>query len=233
MTVRNEFEELSPYLNQLNGSRVLTRDEELVLARRIQKGDMAARDELVRHNLPFVITIAKKYMGQGARLDDLVQVGNLGLLKATENFDPEKGNRFVTYAVWWIRAYVSRFRKDNRSEVRGGEKDRVSMRDVCLDAPVGEEDGEVSQLERLIGSAPGADERYQANEQNVVVHDALLAVKKRLGDLGWDILQERLTQDEPKTLEELGQRWGVSRERVRQVEIKTKTFLSRYLAELV
>jgi RNA polymerase primary sigma factor len=212
---------------------VLSRDDELVLARRMTQGDLAARDELVRHNLPFVVSIAKKYRGQGARLDDLVQVGNLGLLKATESFDPEKGNRFVTYAVWWIRAYVSRFRKDNRSEVRGGEKDRVSMYDVCLDAPVGEADGEVSQLDLLMGTAPDAEHQYLAEEQNDEVRQSLAAVKKRVGELGWDILEERLTQDEPKTLEQLGQKWGVSRERVRQVEIKTKTFLKRYLSEVM
>jgi RNA polymerase primary sigma factor len=233
MSVRNDFEELTPYLSQLRGCKVLSRDDELALARRMTQGDLAARDELVRHNLPFVVSIAKKYRGQGARLDDLVQVGNLGLLKATESFDPEKGNRFVTYAVWWIRAYVSRFRKDNRSEVRGGEKDRVSMYDVCLDAPVGEADGEVSQLDLLMGTAPDAEHQYLAEEQNDEVRQSLAAVKKRVGELGWDILEERLTQDEPKTLEQLGQKWGVSRERVRQVEIKTKTFLKRYLSEVM
>jgi RNA polymerase primary sigma factor len=233
MSVRNDFEELTPDLSQLRGCKVLSRDDELALARRMTQGDLAARDELVRHNLPFVVSIAKKYRGQGARLDDLVQVGNLGLLKATESFDPEKGNRFVTYAVWWIRAYVSRFRKDNRSEVRGGEKDRVSMYDVCLDAPVGEADGEVSQLDLLMGTAPDAEHQYLAEEQNDEVRQSLAAVKKRVGELGWDILEERLTQDEPKTLEQLGQKWGVSRERVRQVEIKTKTFLKRYLSEVM
>jgi RNA polymerase primary sigma factor len=210
---------------------VLSRDEEVALARRVCKGDLAARDELIQHNLPFVLTVAKKYMGQGARLDDLVQVGNLGLLKATESFDPEKGNRFITYAVWWIRAYVSRFRKDNRSEVRGGEKDRATMNDVRLDAPVGDEDGNVTQLDRLIGEAPDAETRYFASERDTHVHHALQAVKQRLGPMGWDILQERLTQDQPRTLESLGQKWGVSRERVRQVELKTKVFLKRYLTE--
>jgi RNA polymerase primary sigma factor len=230
MANRSEFEELSPYLNQLSRSRVLTREEEVALSRRAKKGDVQAREDLVRHNLPFVVAVAKKHMGRGARLDDLIQEGNFGLLKAIEHFDPEKGNRFATYAVWWIRAYVTRYLKDNRSQVRGGEKERAMMRDLSLDVTIGDEDGDVSHLDRLVGEEPGPEIDYMNEEHNAEVRDALSAVKKRIGDLGWDILQERLSQDEPKTLEEIGKRWGVSRERVRQVELKTKVFLSRYLS---
>jgi len=232
MAGRSEFEELSPYLNQLSKSRVLTREEEVALSRRAKKGDVQAREDLVRHNLPFVVAVAKKHMGRGGRLDDLIQEGNFGLLKAIEHFDPEKGNRFATYAVWWIRAYVTRYLKDNRSQVRGGEKERAMMRDLSLDATIGDEEGDVSHLDRLVGESEGPESEYIGEEHDREVRDALLAVKKRIGDLGWDILQERLSQDEPKTLEEIGKRWGVSRERVRQVELKTKVFLSRYLSPI-
>lgn len=233
MKARSEFEELSPYLNQLSHSRVLTREEEVDLSRRAKKGDVRAREELVRNNLPFVVAVSKKHMGRGGRLDDLIQEGNFGLLKAIEHFDPEKGNRFATYAVWWIRAYVTRYLKDNRSQVRGGEKERPIMRDLSLDVPVGnDDDGETSHLDRLVGEQVGPEGEFLLDEHDLEVQQALEAVKKRIGDLGWDILQERLSQDEPKTLEELGKRWGVSRERVRQVELKTKQFLTRYLAPL-
>jgi RNA polymerase primary sigma factor len=233
MASRSEFEELSPYLNQLSRSRVLTREEEVELSTRAKKGSARARDDLARHNLPFVVAVAKKHMGRGARLDDLIQEGNVGLLKAIEHFDPEKGNRFATYAVWWIRAYVTRYLKDNRSQVRGGEKERPVMRDLSLDATIGnDEDGDTSHLDRLVGAEPSPELEFLQDEHSDEVREALRQVKKRIGDLGWDILQERLSQDEPKTLEELGKRWGVSRERVRQVELKTKIFLSRYLAPL-
>jgi len=233
MASRSEFEELSPYLNQLGGSRVLTREEEVELSRRAKKGDERAREQLALHNLPFVVAVAKKHMGRGARLDDLIQEGNVGLLKAIEHFDPEKGNRFATYAVWWIRAYVTRYLKDNRSQVRGGEKERAGMRDLSLDATIGtDEEGDTSHLDRLVGEDPGAEEEYLASEHDLEVRTAVNAAKKRIGALGWDILQERLSQDDPKTLEQLGKRWGVSRERVRQVELKTKQFLSRYLSPI-
>ena len=134
MAGRSEFEEMSPYLNQLSHSRVLTREEEVKLSRQARKGSVRAREQLVLHNLPFVVAVAKKHMGRGVRLDDLIQEGNVGLLKAIEHFDPEKGNRFATYAVWWIRAYVTRYLKDNRSHVRGGEKERAGMR-ICRSTP--------------------------------------------------------------------------------------------------
>jgi RNA polymerase primary sigma factor len=137
--------------------------------------------------------------------------------------------RFATYAVWWIRAYITRYLKDNRSQVRGGESERGSMVDFSLDASI-DEDGETTFLDRLEDGGPSPQQVFLGREQDAEVQEALAKVRKRIGDLGWDILTERLTQDKPLTLEELGQRWGVSRERVRQVELKTKNFLERYLS---
>jgi RNA polymerase primary sigma factor len=103
------------------------------------------------------------------------------------------------------------------------------MVDFSLDVTI-DEDGETTFLERLEEPGPGPQDTFIGKEQDEEVQAALAKVKKRIGELGWDIVQERLTQDKPRTLEELGQRWGVSRERVRQVELKTKHFLARYLS---
>ena len=229
-TIRNnDSQGLSHYLRRLGGHKQLTREEEYDLSRRAKKGDEQARALLARSNLPFVVSVAKKFAHRGARLDDLVQEGNVGLMKAIEHFDPKKNVRFATYAVWWIRAYITRYLKDNRSQVRGGESERMSMHDFSLDAPLDDE-SEMTYLDRIEDHSPAPDETYLSQEKNSEVQEALVKVRKRIGDLGWDILQERLTQDKPRTLEELGQRWGVSRERVRQVELKTKHFLARYLS---
>jgi RNA polymerase primary sigma factor len=222
-------ESIAPYLRQLGGRPQLTREQEYALARRARKGDERAREILAMSNLAFVVSVAKKFAHRGARLDDLVQEGNIGLMKAIEHFDPKKNVRFATYAVWWIRAYITRYLKDNRSQVRGGESERGSMIDFSLDVTI-DEDGETTFLERLEEPSPGPQDTFIGKEQDDEVQAALAKVKKRIGDLGWDIVQERLTQDKPRTLEELGQRWGVSRERVRQVELKTKHFLARYLS---
>jgi RNA polymerase primary sigma factor len=228
-SVARERDNLSHYLKQLGGRPQLTREEEYDLADRAKRGDERARETLATSNLAFVVAVAKKFSHRGARLDDLIQEGNVGLMKAIEHFDPRKNVRFATYAVWWIRAYITRYLKDNRSQVRGGEGERISMSDFSLDATMDEE-GDTTFLDRIEEPGPGPQDTFLSREQDEDVAQALQRVKKRIGELGWDIVQERLTQDKPRTLEELGQRWGVSRERVRQVELKTKHFLARYLS---
>jgi RNA polymerase primary sigma factor len=212
----------------MGGHKQLTREEEYELSRRARKGDAEARRILAVSNLPFVVAVAKKFSSR-ARLDDLVQEGNVGLMKAIEHFDSKKNVRFATYAVWWIRAYITRYLKDNRSQVRGGEHERMSMSDLSLDTPLDDE-SDTTYMDRIEDGSETPDDAFLILERDEEVSAALHRVKRRLGDLGWDILQERLTQDKPRTLEELGERWGVSRERVRQVELKTKSFLARYLS---
>ncbi len=231
MQLRTTTDGLTGYLRGLRGSRQLTREDEYELSARAKKGDEAARQVLATSNLPFVVAVAKKFAHRGNRLDDLIQEGNVGLMKAIEHFDSKKNVRFATYAVWWIRAYITRYLKDNRSHVRGGEHERGGMTDISLDVPI-DEDGDATFLDRLEDNGPSPDQTFLQLERDEEVAQALLKVKRRLGDLGWDILQERLTQDKPRTLEELGARWGVSRERVRQVELKTKSFLARYLESM-
>ncbi len=220
---------LSQYLRRLGDHPQLTREQEYELSRRSKNGDEEARRILAVSNLAFVVAIAKRFANRGPRLDDLIQEGNVGLMKAIEHFDPRKNVRFATYAIWWIRAYITRYVKDNRSQVRGGEAERQSMVDFSLDAAI-DGDSESTYIERLEDPDSGPPEQYISQEKDTAVQEALERVRKRIGGLGWAILQERLTQDQPRTLEELGQRWGVSRERVRQVEVKTKTFLARYLS---
>jgi len=222
------FEGMSFYLDCMNRFRPLSREDEVVLSLRAKAGDEEARQILATSNLALVISVVKKYAHRSERIDDLIQEGNVGLLKAIEHYDSKKGTRFATYAVWWIRAYVQRYLKDNRSQVRGGELTRKGAADLSLDVTIDEE-GEVSHLERLVDEKADPEREYLGTEQSNDVKVALQRVKRRLGDLGWDIVQERLTQDSPRTLEEIGRRWGISRERVRQVEMQTKSFLARYL----
>jgi len=99
---------LQLYLREINRARLLTSDEELTLARRLRKGDMRARDEMIRSNLRLVVSIAKNYCNRGLLFLDLIEEGNLGLLRAVEKFDPSMGCRFSTYASWWIRQSIKR-----------------------------------------------------------------------------------------------------------------------------
>jgi RNA polymerase primary sigma factor len=228
---RGEFEELDRYLRSLPRYEPLTREAERDLANRARRGDTGARDELIRRNLAFVVSIARRHMGRGARLDDLIQEGNIGLLKAVEKFDTGKGTRFSTYAIWWIRAYIQKYLKESHSSVRGGEDGaRRGLRDVSLDVPL-DEDGDTTALDRILDNDPGAEQRFLRGEVGRNVRASLEKARGRIGEMGWSIVAERLESDEPKTLEQLGKRFGVSRERVRQVELKTRSFLREYLQE--
>src|SRR6266508_6840917 len=137
------------------------------------------------------------------------------------------GTRFSTYAVWWIRAYIGKYLKEARSTVRP-QSGTVAQPDLSLDSAIDEE-GDATHLDRIEDDGPGPEDNYLQTEGDREVRDALGKVRKRIGELGWDIVHNRLEQDQPRTLEEIGKRWGVSRERVRQVELKTKQFLHRYL----
>jgi RNA polymerase primary sigma factor len=222
-----EFDELAPYLRAVREFPPLSREEEHTTAVRARRGDVKAAQKLVRHNLAFVVAIARKQRRGTVRLDDLIQEGNVGLMRAVEKFDPGAGTRFSTYAVWWIRAYVGKYLKEARSTVRP-QSGTVAQPDMSLDSAV-DEDGETTHLERIEDDGPGPEDLYLQTEGDRDVREALGKVRKRIGELGWDIVHNRLEQDQPRTLEEIGKRWGVSRERVRQVELKTKQFLERYL----
>ena len=149
----------------------MSREQEYELTRQARQGDEAARQTLALSNLAFVVAVAKKFCNRGARLDDLIQEGNVGLMKAIEHFDPRKNVRFTTYAVWWIRAYITRYLKDNRSQVRGGEAERPVMSDSSLDATI-DEDGDSTYVDRLEDVGPGPQDVFLTKEQNEQVQDA-------------------------------------------------------------
>ncbi len=224
-----ELDDLSPYLQAMRSHPPLDRGTEHALAVRARAGDLAARQKLARHNLAFVVAIARRQRLGSVRLEDVIQEGNVGLMKAVEKFDPHAGTRFSTYAVWWIRAYVGKYLKEARSSVRP-LSGTVAQADLSLDTTVDEE-GEVTHLERIEDDGPSAEERFAAAEGAHEVRATLGKVRKRIGELGWDLVHNRLERDEPVTLEEIGKRWGVSRERVRQVELRAKHVLRRVLDE--
>jgi RNA polymerase primary sigma factor len=223
----NEYQGLAPYLEAIRHFPPLSRDEEHALAVRVRKGEVEAKQKLVRHNLAFVVAIARKQRRGTVRLGDLIQEGNVGLMRAAEKFDPHAGTRFSTYAIWWIRAYIGKCLKEARSAVRP-RSGTVAQSDLSLDSAIDAED-DATHLERVEDDGPGPEDSYLLFEGNREVRVALGKARRRIGELGWDIVHNRLEQDQPPTLEEIGKRWGVSRERVRQEELKTKHFLQRYL----
>jgi len=227
-TADHELEGLAPYLDAIRAFPPLSRKEEHALALRARLGDAAAKQKLVRHNLAFVIAFARKQRRGGVRLDDLVQEGNVGLLRAVDKFDPHAGTRFLTYAGWWIRAHIGKYLKEARSSVRP-QSGTVAQADVALDAAVGDED-DTALVDRLEDTAPGPEATCFAAERDRAVRASVARLRRRIGEMGWDIVCHRLANDSPRTLDEIGKAWGLSRERARQVEARTKHILQRNLA---
>lgn len=160
---------LDLYLNEIRKYPLLSRDEELELARRVQNGDARAKDKLVRSNLRFVVSIAKKYVGNGVPLEDLINDGNVGLVKAAERFDPERGFKFISYAVWWIRQSILVSVSENSRMIRMpmnrvGLAQRASKASRTLEQDLGRE-ADAEELAKELGVTKREIEEVQTFSQ--------------------------------------------------------------------
>nr|WP_191988745.1 RNA polymerase sigma factor RpoD [Levilactobacillus fujinensis] len=248
------------YLKEIGRVNLLTADEEVALALRIEKGEEAAKQELAEANLRLVVSIAKRYVGRGMQFLDLIQEGNMGLMKAVEKFDYRKGFKFSTYATWWIRQAITRAIADQARTIRipvhmvetinkliriqrqllqdlgreptpeeiGAEMDmptekvreilKIAQEPVSLETPIGEEDD--SHLGDFIedqdATSPADHAAYE------LLKEQLESVLDTLTDREENVLRLRFGLDDgrTRTLEEVGKVFGVTRERIRQIEAK-------------
>jgi RNA polymerase sigma-32 factor len=255
---------LDRYIAEVKSYALLGRDEEAALARRFRdEGDVAAAHELVVSNLRFVVKVAHQYKGYGFKLLDLIQEGNIGLMMAVKKFDPERGYRLISYAVWWIRAQIHSYlmkswsmvklgttlsrrklffklrstRSKLEQEARGGkisaadlaeslgvsERDvnemdmRMASRDFSLDAHVGE-DTSTSHLDMLESQSANQEELIGEAQERALLHETTHQALENLDEREREIIQRRYLAEEPVTLQQIGDDFGVSRERVRQLE---------------
>ncbi len=257
---KSQFEEgsLDQYLRDISVYPLITREEEVTLAQRIRKNDQEALDKLVRSNLRFVVSVAKKYQGQGLALSDLINEGNYGLIKAAQRFDETRGFKFISYAVWWVRqsilqalaeqsrvvrlplnrvGMISKIRKasarlqqdlerpPNVDEIAaevGLSREKVedallhTGRDLSVDAPFNDDDNN-SLLDVLPSEEEVApDEDLMGESVRLDVERALSALHPREAVV--IRLYFGIGHDHPLTLEEIGQQFGLTRERVRQIK---------------
>jgi len=261
LTVEPSLDSLRLYLRSIGRVDLLTADEEVSLAKRIERGDMAAKTQMVEANLRLVVSIAKGYLGRGLSFLDLIQEGSLGLIRAVEKFDYRRGYKFSTYATWWIRQAVTRAIADKARTIRipvhmveklnkvvhverqlvqefGREPDaeeiarelrwtardvkdilRVAQLPISLEKPIGEE--EDSELGDFVEDQ-GAESPFETASENLRrenVGKALEALPQRERE----VIEMRygLKGHQARTLEEVGRAFGVTRERIRQIENNT------------
>jgi RNA polymerase primary sigma factor len=261
LTVEPSLDSLRLYLRSIGQVDLLTAAQEVDLAKRIERGDMLAKRQMVEANLRLVVSIAKGYLGRGLGFLDLIQEGSLGLIRAVEKFDYRRGYKFSTYATWWIRQAVTRAIADKARTIRipvhmveklnrvahverqlvqslGREPEpdeiaaelrwpleevreilRVSQLPVSLEKPVGDEDE--SELGDFVADEEVAEPFEEASEhmQREGVRKALEALPERERQV--IELRYGLSGLEPLTLEEVGRAFGVTRERIRQIETNT------------
>lgn len=260
---------LRMYLREIGEVALLTPEQEVELAARIHKGDAAAREHMIRANLRLVVKIAHDYEGMGLPLLDMINEGNVGLMRAVQRFDPAKGAKLSTYAAWWIKQaikraianqgrtirvpvhLVDRIAKIRRTamqlheelgreptdaevaEVLGMKRKRVTelleaaQRPASLDAPIGEDD-DTSFAEKVRDeSMSTADAAIQQDQSHAMVREFV----DRLDEREQTILRYRFGLDggSEKTLEEVGQHFGVTRERIRQIQNGAMSKLRRWI----
>jgi RNA polymerase primary sigma factor len=249
---------LQLFLNEAGRYPLLTAAEEVELAKRIERGDKAAKDRMINSNLRLVVSIAKKYQGHGLSLLDLIQEGIIGLIRAVEKFDWRRGYKFSTYATWWIRQAVQRgvanksrtiripvHIVERETKIARAERELIAeleraptdaeiakrsklplkqvreVRDAAravtsLDRPVGEE-GDAALVDLMGGEAAQVEEEVQVSLAEEALHRAveeLPAREKEVVKLRYGLNGD----SDPKSLEEIGRRLGITRERVRQIE---------------
>jgi len=271
---------LSMYLAEINQYPLLTQPEEQKLARRFRRSDLRAGHMLVTSNLRFVVKVAYEYRSYGIKIADLIQEGNIGLMKAVQKFDPDKGIRLISYAVWWIRAYIqnyilkswslvklgttqaqrklffslARTRRElekfgegdhepvdveeiaRRLNVKAGEvremEQRMGGRDLSLDAPMGE-DGGNSHVDFVVSNGVAQDDEFADKEEAGIITERVKVALQRLDPRERFIIEQRVMNERPMTLKELGEHFGFSRERARQLEIRAKEKLKSELTALM
>jgi len=251
LVAKSSVMSLTAYRQAIGRYPQISAEEERQLARRYRAGDRRAGDRLMQACLPFVLLIAREYRCWGVPMEDVVQQGNLGLLKAAARFDPERECRLVTYAAYWVRAeireHVVRSYRMVRLGTTKGERralrayrrtrevdpqllaemsglsveavDRLLPLLVARDTSVDQKNlSGVAPLDRIASSDPTPEDRAMADETRERMRSALEAFLLELSVRDRNILRSRLLCDEPVTLERLGKRFGISKERVRQLE---------------
>lgn len=220
--IDNEQSSLSTYLKEVERIPLLTREQEYDLAIKAKNGDSMARAKLVESNSRFVISVAKQYQGRGLPLSDLISEGNIGLIIAIDKFEPETGNHFISYAIWWIRQSILKALNDKSRMVRLPankikDADIYGIDVTSLDAPIN--DDEDSFLGDVIQSSEdGPEDSVMEQSLSEAIDKALSSFDEKERDI--IIKRFGLHNTEPMSLQEIGSLYGVTKERIRQIEKK-------------
>lgn len=273
MVMDSDNEVLSIYLAEINRIPLISHEEEYELALKARKGDRAARERLLNANLRFVVSVAKKFRGQGLPLSDLINEGNIGLITALDKFEPEKGYHFISYAVWWIRQSIMKAisekgrtvrlplnRANELMQIQKAQKALIHDREttdpsieeiaeatgldsslvsdlltisqdiVSIDSPVKKGEESDTALGEFIEDESDGPEKQVMDS---ALREEVRALLTRLSDKERDIIELRygLGGEKPMSLKEIGVRYSLTKERIRQIEKRALEKLRAYSEE--
>ena len=273
MVMDSDNEVLSIYLAEINRIPLISHEEEYELALKARKGDRAARERLLNANLRFVVSVAKKFRGQGLPLSDLINEGNIGLITALDKFEPEKGYHFISYAVWWIRQSIMKAisekgrtvrlplnRANELMQIQKAQKALIHDREttdpsieeiaeatgldsslvsdlltisqdiVSIDSPVKKGEESDTALGEFIEDESDGPEKQVMDS---ALREEVRALLTRLSDKEKDIIELRygLGGEKPMSLKEIGVRYSLTKERIRQIEKRALEKLRAYSEE--
>ena len=228
MASNNPPSDLSLYLKKINRYPLLLPGEEIMLARQYRNGDLDAGQKIINANLRFVVRVCKSYFYHGHDPVEIIQEGNLGLIKALTRFDPERGVNFICYAIWWIRAYVKDFvykKTKVRTGMLGYAKGLVSL-DRNLSDKEGSEDKFIDYLPDI---APSQEDSYFSKQKKCIITDILHSDFGPLNVREKYIINRRFFDEPTATLKEISQTLGITRERVRQIQVRSLAKIREYI----
>jgi len=215
------YSDLEIYARNIKDYELLTPAEEREFARQYKQGDIEAGHTIITANLRFVVKIAHRYFHLGYSPLEIIQEGNMGLVKALTRFDPDMGVRFICYAIWWIKAYIKNFIHKSY-QVHTGRlthaKDLVSLDSTIF---VDAENNEEVLMDRLLYQGPDQDDHYALKERHAYLLKLLSSDPPILTQREVYIIEKRFFHDPPATLKDIATEIGVTRERVRQIEVRS------------
>jgi RNA polymerase sigma-32 factor len=208
------------YTRKIKDYALLTPEEELDLARQYKQGDVGAGQKIVTANLRFVVKIAQSYFHLGYGPLEIVQEGNMGLVRALARFDPDMGVRFICYAIWWIKAYIKNFIHKSYQVHTGRLTHARGL--ISLDSAIsGDAENEECLLDHLLYQGPDQDDHYAQKERHYYLLNLLSSNPPILTKREVYIIKKRFFHDPPATLKDIATEIGVTRERVRQIEMRS------------
>ena len=225
----NNYDEFQHYYREIQHYPTLSNEREYELARQYQEGNESAGQQIIQANLRFVVKVSRKYFYCGHNYLDIIQEGNLGMIRALNRFDPERGIPFIYYAAWWIKAFIMSFMSKSAKVNTGSLSHAKNL--LSLDEHLGNDDPDKDRWVDFLTDGNDPEKLFYGKQTSYNISSLLNHCFNFLSQREASVLRQRYLTDPPMTLKEIGTQLGVSRERVRQIQMRSMEKLKQVLED--